>query len=157
MPPTWGHGFVPETVMNNKLWFLTDDLIKMSCWSFLIHHELGHIVLGHLVDETAHGQPADAGLSVEQELAADAWAIPRCTKPILDYAQTVYRTPKAGLAGTADVAMAACSGADGLASAGLLGLLLKMRGLGAGGRPRHRRLLSVLPSGIAALARALTG
>lgn len=105
MPPTWGHGFDPETVLNNELWFLSDSLMKLSCWSFLIYHELGHIALGHLADETAHGQPADAGLSVEQELAADAWAIPRCTKPILDYAQTVFRTPKDGLAGTADVAI----------------------------------------------------
>ncbi|UOB12264.1 hypothetical protein MQE23_25800 [Streptomyces sp. HP-A2021] len=99
-PPTYGHGYVPEAIWNTPGWQLLCTMANLSCWSFLIHHELAHIELGHVRPGTAT-EPADGALSEEQELAADAWAIGRCVEPFLDYMRApVFRVEKPdGLAG----------------------------------------------------------
>ncbi|GII60348.1 hypothetical protein Skr01_04330 [Sphaerisporangium krabiense] len=81
-PPTFGHGYLPEDIMANPMWTVMVTIASLACWSFLIHHELAHIELGHFDGAVS---PADAGLSAAQELAADEWALRRCVEPFLSY------------------------------------------------------------------------
>ncbi|GII86594.1 hypothetical protein Ssi03_45840 [Sphaerisporangium siamense] len=81
-PPTFGHGYLPEDIMANPTWAVMNTMASLACWSFLVHHELAHIELGHLAGAAS---PADAGWSAAQELAADEWALRRCVEPFLSY------------------------------------------------------------------------
>lgn len=47
-PPTWGMKFTPEELAKNPFWLLTSRIMSHATHFFFIHHEIAHVVLGHL-------------------------------------------------------------------------------------------------------------